>query len=109
MARPGFCLHGEPELDQAAEIGRAVRRSATIRPHKPEMNRVTNTIKSAVLCVAVLLLPSCSSVHIGDMPHWMGGLPADAPPRRGTPEYDAWMAKRAEEAQSPKTEQQQTK
>ena len=73
------------------------------------MNRVTNMIKSAVLCVAVLLLPSCSSVHIGDMPHWMGGLPANAPPRRGTPEYDAWMAKRAEEAASPKTEQQQTK
>jgi hypothetical protein len=34
------------------------------------------------------------------MPHWMGGLPADAPPRRGKPEYD-------EEATRPKTEQQQ--
>jgi len=22
--------------------------------------------------------------HIADMPHWMGGLPADAPPRRKT-------------------------
>ncbi len=32
------------------------------------------------------------------MPHWMGGLPADAPPRRGTPEYDYFMAKRAQEA-----------
>jgi len=40
------------------------------------------------------------------MPHWMGGLPADAPPRRGTPEYDALMAKRAQEAARPKTEQQ---
>ena len=26
--------------------------------------------------------------HIADMAHWMGGLPADAPPHR-TPEYDA--------------------
>jgi hypothetical protein len=43
--------------------------------------------------------------HIADMPHWMGGLPADAPPRRGTPEYDAWMAKRAQDAARPKTEQ----
>jgi hypothetical protein len=41
------------------------------------------------------------------MPHWMGGLPADAPPRRGTPEYDEMMAKRAQEAARPKTEQQQ--
>jgi len=40
-----------------------------------------------------------------DMPHWMGGLPADAPPRRGTPEYDEMMAKRAQEAARPKTEQ----
>jgi len=36
-----------------------------------------------------------------------GGLPADAPPRRGTPEYDEMMAKRAQEAARPKTEQQQ--
>jgi hypothetical protein len=28
----------------------------------------------------------------------MGGLPADAPPRRGTPEYDEMMTKRAQEA-----------
>jgi hypothetical protein len=74
------------------------------------MNRVANAIKSALLCLAVLSLPSCSSVHVGDfMPHAIGGLPADAPPRRGTPEYDAWMAKRAEEAARPKTEQQQPK
>ena len=37
------------------------------------------------------------------MPHWMGGLPEGVPPRRGTPEYDEWMAKRAEEAARPKT------
>ena len=38
-------------------------------------------------------LSSCTSgrtagEHVADMPHWMGGLPADAPPRRGAPEYD---------------------
>jgi len=32
------------------------------------------------------------------MPTWMGGLPNDVPPRRGTPEYDEWMKKRAEDA-----------
>ncbi len=71
----------------------------------------TTTIKSAFLCLACLSLSSCAGDrtaggHIADMPHWMGGLPADAPPRRGTPEYDAWMAKRAQEAARPKTEQQ---
>jgi hypothetical protein len=39
------------------------------------------------------------------MPHWMGGEPAGVPPRRGTPEYDAWMAARAQEAARPKTDQ----
>jgi|SRR5258706_16237266 len=80
---------------------------ATIRRHKSEMSRVANAIKSAFLCLTVLSLPSCSSVHVGDfIPHAIGGLPADTPPRRGTPEYDAWWAKRAEEAARPKTEQQ---
>jgi hypothetical protein len=72
----------------------------------------TTTIKSAVLCLAFLALSSCAvgrtaGEHIADMPYWMGGLPADTPPRRGTPEYDAWMAKRAQEAARAKTEQQQ--
>src|SRR6202008_2915175 len=29
------------------------------------------------------------------MPHWVGGLPSDAPARPGTPAYDAWQAERA--------------
>jgi hypothetical protein len=71
----------------------------------------TTTIKSALLCLACFSLSSSvgdrtAGEHIADMPHWMGGLPGDAPPRRGTPEYDAWMAKRAQEASRPKTEQQ---
>jgi hypothetical protein len=72
------------------------------------------TVKSAALCLAALSLSSCAGgrtagEHIADMPHWMGGLPAGAPPRRGTPEYDAWMAARAQDAARPKTEQQQPK
>jgi hypothetical protein len=38
------------------------------------------------------------------MPHWMGGEPEGVPPRRGTPEYDAWVAARAQEAARPKTD-----
>jgi hypothetical protein len=70
------------------------------------------TIKSAILCLACFSLMSCAGgrtagEHMADMPHWMGGLPAGVPPRRGTPEYDEMMAKRAQEAARPKTEQQQ--
>lgn len=43
-------------------------------------------------------LASCGSINeklssgMGDyVPQWAGGLPADAPPRPGTPAYDAWM------------------
>jgi hypothetical protein len=56
------------------------------------------------LCALCSLVSACASgPHIADMPHWIGGLPPDAPPRRGTPEYDAWQAERAKEAARPKT------
>ena len=58
----------------------------------------------ALLAAASLLatsLSGCGTVNeklsagMGDyIPHWAGGLPADAPPRPGTPEYDAWMKER---------------
>jgi hypothetical protein len=44
-------------------------------------------------------LAGCASVNIGAtvgdyLPQWAGGLPPDVPPRRGTPEYDAYMQER---------------
>jgi hypothetical protein len=70
----------------------------------------TTTIKSAVLCLACFSLSSCAGERtagerMADMPHWMGGLPDGVPPRRGTPEYDAWTAARAREAERPKSDQ----
>jgi hypothetical protein len=71
-------------------------------------------IKSLLTCSAGLLLSSCASAdrtaaniseRIADMPQWMGGLPPGVPPRRGTPEYDAWQAERAQEAARPKNDQ----
>ena len=64
----------------------------------------------AFLCLAGLTLSDCAGGRtpgetLADIPHWMGGLPECAPPRRGTPEYDAMMAKRAQDAATPKTEQ----
>ena len=63
----------------------------------------------ALLCLACVLLSSCAGQtageHLADLPHWMGGEPAGVPPRRGTAEYDAWMAARAQEAARPKSDQ----
>jgi len=73
------------------------------------MNLCSPTFISALLCLAGVLLSSCAGKTPGerfaDMPHWMGGEPAGVPPRRGTPEYDAWTAARASDAARPKTDQ----
>ena len=46
-------------------------------------------------------LSGCGTINeklangMGDyVPQWAGGLPADAPPRRGTPQYDEYMKER---------------
>ena len=47
------------------------------------------------------MLTSCapvSAVVADNVPTFMGGMPKGVPPRRGTPEYDQWMKKRAEDA-----------
>jgi hypothetical protein len=60
--------------------------------------RARHTVTIAALALAALALGACSSINermapvIGDnLPQWAGGLPKDVPPRRGTPEYDAYM------------------
>jgi hypothetical protein len=83
---------------------------ATIREYLNEMYRSSAALKLACICLVWVTLSSCAGgrtagEHIADMPHWMGGLPDDTPPRRGTPEYDEMMAKRAQEAARPKTDQ----
>jgi hypothetical protein len=75
------------------------------------MNRSSATLKYAFLCLAGMSLSACAGgrttgERLADLPHWMGGEPADVPPRHGTPEYDRWMAARAEAAAKPKTDQQ---
>jgi hypothetical protein len=61
---------------------------------------------SLILLLALAnLITGCAtsgSNPVADMPAWMGGLPANAPPRPGTPAYEAWQAERAKEAARPK-------
>jgi hypothetical protein len=44
------------------------------------------------LFVVASVLSSCTGAGVGDyVPNWAGGLPKNAPPRPGTPEYDAYI------------------
>jgi hypothetical protein len=63
--------------------------------------RVHHSLGLLALVLAALALASCSSINerigagMGDaLPQWAGGLPADVPPRRGTPEYDEYIKER---------------
>lgn len=67
-------------------------------------------VAAALLATA---LAGCGTVNekvstgMGDyIPHWAGGLPADAPPRAGTPEYDAWMKERERRRMMPAADRQ---
>ena len=54
-----------------------------------------------VVALAACGLSGCGTINekiangVGDtLPQWAGGLPADVPPRRGTPQYDEYMKER---------------
>jgi hypothetical protein len=70
------------------------------------MSRCFPKTQLALLFLACVALSSCAGrtagEHIADMPHWIGGEPDGVPPRRGTPEYEAWASARAQEAARPK-------
>jgi hypothetical protein len=74
------------------------------------MHPCSPTLKWVLLGLAFFSLSACASgrtpgERMADLPQWMGGEPNGVPPRRGTPEYDAWMAARAQEAARIKSEQ----
>jgi hypothetical protein len=60
--------------------------------------RLRHIATIAAFALAGVVLGGCSSINerlgpvVGDtLPHWAGGLPKDAPPRKGSPEYDAYI------------------
>jgi hypothetical protein len=72
--------------------------------------RVHHTLGLLALVLAAFALGGCSSINerigagVGDtLPQWAGGLPADAPPRRGTPEYDEYIKERERKRLEPAT------
>jgi hypothetical protein len=81
-----------------------------MRWHDGEMHPCSSALKWASLGLAFVSLSACAGgrtpgERMADLPQWMGGEPNGVPPRRGTPEYDAWMAARAQEAARTKSDQ----
>ncbi|MBR0964660.1 hypothetical protein JQ554_13000 [Bradyrhizobium diazoefficiens] len=66
-----------------------------------------------ILAALSVGLSGCGTVNerlsagMGDyVPQWAGGLPADAPPRAGTPQYDAYMKERERKRLMPAAERE---
>ena len=66
--------------------------------------------------LAGLALCGCASINekvtngvVDSIPQWAGGLPAGVPPRRGTPEYDAYMQERERKRLEPAVAAEGTK
>jgi len=60
------------------------------------------------VALATCALSGCGTINeklaagMGDyVPQWLGGLPADAPPRPGTAKYDEWMKERERQRLEP--------
>ena len=60
-----------------------------------------------IACGFALLLTDCAGTNarvgsaMASAPQWLGGEPADAPPRRDSPEYQTWLAQHSQAAQTP--------
>ena len=105
----------EPELPVAEEQGRLAALNPSllqaIACYVLKMPlRVHHTLFLLALAFAPLVLGGCSSINerigagVGDaLPQWAGGLPADVPPRRGTPEYEEYMKERERKRLEPAT------
>jgi hypothetical protein len=70
----------------------------------PALHRLSSLLALLLLSCSLTGCGSISSFMAGGMadliPAWAGGLPADAPPRPGTPEYDAFIKQREQQQQS---------
>ncbi len=77
------------------------------------MNVRRHQIATLLACALLTCgLGGCGTINeklaagMGDyIPQWAGGLPADAPPRRGTPQYDEYMKERERKRLEPAANQ----
>jgi hypothetical protein len=77
------------------------------------MNVHRHQIATLLACALLTCgLGGCGTINeklaagMGDyIPQWAGGLPADAPPRRGTAQYDEYMKERERKRLEPAANQ----
>jgi hypothetical protein len=95
------CDFGDVKLRRSACVVRA------LQPHPACHDICSVMARGVVLLIAGIVLASCTSGGtLGDlMPHWTGGLPKNAPPRPGTPEYDAFREQAEAEAARDKSKE----
>jgi hypothetical protein len=55
---------------------------------------VALTLMGLALCGCASINEKVTNGVVDSIPQWAGGMPSDVPPRRGTPEYDAYMQER---------------
>jgi hypothetical protein len=72
------------------------------------MPRIRRFVILPAIALAACALSGCGTINeklasgMGDyFPQWLGGLPADAPPRPGTAKYDEWMKERERQRLEP--------
>ena len=92
--------------------GKGAQRSNDGSPAWWRLKTIMKRILGLILLGTCLPLMSCAagSRTFGEtaadtLPTWLGGEPQGLSPRSGTPEYGAWMTKRAQQAAWPKDKQ----
>jgi hypothetical protein len=77
----------------------------------PMLIRARHIATIAALSLAGLALSGCGTINeklaagVSDaIPAWIGGMPADAPPRPGTAKYDEFMKERERKRLMPAAE-----
>jgi hypothetical protein len=74
----------------------------------PMLIRARHALTIVALSLAGFALSGCGTINeklangMGDyVPQWLGGLPADAPPRPGSAKYDEFMREREKKRLEP--------
>ena len=70
------------------------------------LRRVSTSVAITLMAGSLGGCGSISSFVAGSMgdyiPAWAGGLPADAPPRPGTPQYEEWLKQHPQQGEAAK-------
>jgi hypothetical protein len=96
------------------EVPDMIRRAATVHRAVVQQRSLSVALfrRTSKLIAIILMsgsLGGCGSISsfvagsMGDyIPAWAGGLPADAPPRPGTPQYEEWLKQHPQHGEAAK-------